>query len=126
MKIFLCDLVNNQSDGTNQISGGQDFVVPLNVASLASYVKEQLKNPLEISIFKYPKDLLDELNRNTPDIVGFSSYIWNKDINIKIASFVRKKYPGVFFCVAIHKPGNLSIPTIIGYSKYVHATALQD
>ena len=42
MKIFLCDLVHNQSDGTNQMLGGQGFVVPLNVASLASYVKEQL------------------------------------------------------------------------------------
>jgi len=60
MKIFLCDLVNNQSDGSNQISDGQDFVVPLNTVGLASYIKEQLKNTLEISIFKNPKDLLDQ------------------------------------------------------------------
>jgi hypothetical protein len=92
-------LVHNQSDGTNQISGGQDFVVPLNVAGLASYVKVQQKNPLEIPIFKYPKDLPDELSRNTPEIVDFSNYIWHNDLNNKIVSFIRKRYPDTFILI---------------------------
>ena len=95
MRVYLCDLVHNQTAGTNQISGGQDFVVPLNVAGLAAYVKDQLKNLVEISVFKYPQDLLDEMSRNSPDIVGFSNYIWNEDLNAKIGSFIRQEYPGV-------------------------------
>ena len=70
MKVFLCDLVHNQSLGTNQISGGQDFVVPLNIASLAVYAKKELKNSIEISLFKYPQDLIDSLSRESPSVKG--------------------------------------------------------
>lgn len=93
MKVFLCDLVHNQSLGTNQISGGQDFVVPLNIASLAVYAKQELKDSIEISLFKYPQDLIDSLSKNTPNVIGFSNYIWNQDINAKIAAKIRKNSP---------------------------------
>ena len=93
MKVFLCDLVHNQSLGTNQISGGQDFVVPLNIASLAVFAKKELKNSIVISLFKYPQDLIDSLSRDSPNVIGFSNYIWNQDINAKIAESIRKKSP---------------------------------
>jgi radical SAM superfamily enzyme YgiQ (UPF0313 family) len=93
MKVFLCDLVHNQSLGTNQISGGQDFVVPLNIASLAVYAKKELEDSIEISLFKYPQDLIDALNRESPSVIGFSNYIWNQDINAKIAANIRKTSP---------------------------------
>ena len=55
MKIYLADLVHNHHTGDNQISGSEDFVVPLNVGNLSSFIKSQ-KN-VDIRIFKYPKDL---------------------------------------------------------------------
>ena len=70
MKIYLADLVHNHHAGDNQISGSEDFVVPLNVGNLSSFIKSQ-KN-VDIRIFKYPKDLLEAIKRNQPDIIGFS------------------------------------------------------
>ena len=93
MKIFLCDLVHNQTEGTNQISGGQDFVVPLGIGSLAIHAKNELKDLVEVSLFKYPQELLNTLKQENPDVVGFSNYIWNQDINTKIASIIREKLP---------------------------------
>ncbi len=41
MRIYLADLVHNKHAGDNQISGEMDFVVPLNIANIASFVENQ-------------------------------------------------------------------------------------
>ena len=95
MKIFLADLVHNHHAGDNQISGSEDFVVPLNVGNLSSFIKSQLNDVVDIKIFKYPKDLLDALKTIQPDIIGFSSYIWNAELNIKLVNYIKELYPNI-------------------------------
>ena len=95
MKIFLADLVHNHHAGDNQISGSEDFVVPLNVGNLSSFIKSQLNDVVDIKIFKYPKDLLDALTAIQPDIIGFSSYIWNAELNIKLVNYIKELYPNI-------------------------------
>ena len=43
MKVFLADLVHNFHKGDIDISGDIDFVVPLNVAKISSYIKNNIK-----------------------------------------------------------------------------------
>jgi radical SAM superfamily enzyme YgiQ (UPF0313 family) len=95
MKIFLADLVHNHHAGDNQISGSEDFVVPLNVGNLSSFIKSQLNDAVDIKIFKYPQDLLDVLKTIQPDIIGFSSYIWNAELNIKLVNYIKELYPNI-------------------------------
>jgi len=95
MKVFLADLVHNCVAGDNQISGGQDFVVPLNIASIASYAKDNFQDSIEISLFKYPDELLSALKNQKPDVIGFSNYIWNKDLNLRIGTFAKEQYPDI-------------------------------
>lgn len=95
MKIFLADLVHNHHAGDNQISGSEDFVVSLNVGNLSSFIKSQHKDTVDIKIFKYPKDLLSALKKEPPDIIGFSSYIWNAVLNLKIVNHIKELYPNI-------------------------------
>ena len=87
MKIFLADLVHNGTLGDNQISGGEDYVVPLNIASLAEYTQEILGTNIEITLFKYFSDLIDAIDKDAPDILGLSNYVWNNDINDKAIKY---------------------------------------
>jgi len=66
-------LVHNKFLGDNQISGGQDFAVPLNIASIGAYIKTRYVGKIELSIFKYPDDLIDAVKSEPPDILGFSN-----------------------------------------------------
>ena len=95
MKIFLADLVHNHHAGDNQISGSEDFVVPLNVGNLSSFIKNQYDKPLDVKIFKYPKELIDSVMKSQPDIIGFSSYIWNSELNLKIVNYIKEMYPNI-------------------------------
>ena len=49
----------------------------------------------DIKIFKYPKDLLDALKTIQPDIIGFSSYIWNAELNINIVNYIKEIFPNI-------------------------------
>lgn len=95
MKVFLADFVHNCVAGDNQISGGQNFVVPLNIASIASYAKDNFEGPVDISLFKYPDELLSALKIQKPNMIGFSNYVWNKDLNFRIGSLIKKQHPEI-------------------------------
>ena len=95
MKVFFADLVHNCVAGDNQVSGSQDFVVPLNIASIASYAMDNFEAPMDISLFKYPDELLSALKTQKPDMVGFSNYVWNKDLNFRIGSLIKEQYPEI-------------------------------
>ena len=91
MKVFLADLVHNFHKGDIAISGDVDFVVPLNVAKISSYIKSNIK--CDIKIFKYPTDILNALEIEEPHVVGFSNYIWNQELNKQIAIMIKNEYP---------------------------------
>lgn len=95
MKVFLCDLIHNYALGHNQISGNEDYVVPLNVADIGSYVQEVFRDSLELKLFKYAGDLLSALEEETPDVLGLTNYNWSADLNFRIGSFIRERYPEI-------------------------------
>ena len=90
IKIYLGSLSHNYA-----CNG--PFTHPLNLGYLTSYAKKFYKKPedLDIRLFVYPNDILDEIKKEPPDILGFASYTWNDNLNKEILKFVKKNYPKV-------------------------------
>ncbi len=76
LNIVLGDLRYN-----NSIMKGRQFV-PLGAGYLTSYAKKVFGDSISIRIFKDPSDLLDYAKVNKPDLVGFSHYFWNTELNL--------------------------------------------
>ena len=73
-KIYLADLIHDYLPG--------NYIVPLNVGLITSYLKERFGNQVEIKLFKSVDALLEEFRTSSkPDIVGFSNYSWNQELN---------------------------------------------
>mgnify|MGYP001290038339 CR=1 FL=1 len=91
LKIYLASLSHNYA-----CNG--PFTHPLNLGYLSSYAKKYFKYPdkLEIKIFVYPNDVLDEINNDPPDVLGLASYTWNDNLNLQILKYVKKKFPKTF------------------------------
>lgn len=97
MRIYLADLAHTEVLGNNQISGDRDLVVPLNVASIASFAEKCFGNLLTIRIFKDSKQLVEAVTNDPPDIVGLSCYIWNLSLNDAVANHIKQLCPDALF-----------------------------
>ena len=65
-KIYLADLIHDYLPG--------NYIVPLNVGLITSYLKERFGSQVEIKLFKSAESLLHEFRTSSkPDIVGFSN-----------------------------------------------------
>lgn len=90
IKIYLASLSHNYS-----CNG--PFTHPLNLGYLSSYAKKYFEKPeiLDIRLFVYPNDVLDEIAKDPPDILGLASYTWNDNLNLQILKFVKEKHPNL-------------------------------
>lgn len=73
LKIYLGDLIYD-TFSTN-------YVIPLNIAYIAAYIKERYPSDIDVVIFKYPKELEKAIKSSPPDILGLSNYSWNERLN---------------------------------------------
>ena len=77
LKIYLGDLTYD----TVTISAES---MPLNVGYVAAYCKKKFGNKVEISLFKYIKDLEKSIRESPPDILGLSNYVWGKNVSYEM------------------------------------------
>ena len=87
MKIYLADLVYDSSS-TN-------FVLPLNIAFIASNLKHKFGNNVDITLFKYPKELEKYLKTSMPDVLGVSNYSWNTRLSKLFIREAKKLNPSL-------------------------------
>ena len=66
--------------------------VPLNVGYVAAYTKKVFGEAVTVSIFKDVNLLLDHVRRTPPDVVGFSFYYWNQNLNYFATRAIKKLY----------------------------------
>lgn len=85
LKIVLGDL----SYDTPLLKG--NLYVPLGVGYIASYASKIYSGQVDIKIFKYPSALLDYATSEKPDLIGFSHYFWNSDLNRKVTRRLRRE-----------------------------------
>ena len=72
LKIFLCDLTY---DTIILVSD----TIPINIGFIGSYAKKKFGEKVSIELFKYPDDVIKQIEANPPDIIGFSNYSWNSN-----------------------------------------------
>ena len=90
MKLYLADLVHNAMAGGNVITGNLDFTVPLNVGSVGAYVKKMFQDDVDLALFKYADELLEQIDESPPTVVGFSNYAWNAELNAEIGRYIKE------------------------------------
>lgn len=73
--IYLADL--------DHFRFGNRFSVPLGIGSIASYCKSIYGDAVDISLFKNPDELMEEIRQKPPDILGCSFFMWNTNLTLK-------------------------------------------
>ena len=74
--IYLADL--------DYLQSGYRVSVPLGIGSIASYCKSLYGEAVDISLFKDPNELIKEIKRRPPHVLGCSFYMWNNNLTFKI------------------------------------------
>ena len=88
LKIYFCDLTY---DTILLVSD----TMPINIGFIASYVNKHLKNEIECSLFKYPKNAIETIKNDPPDMIALSNYSWNSNLSEFVASIAKKYNPNV-------------------------------
>ena len=69
--------------------------IPINIGYVGSYMKKNFGDRIELTLFKYPKDIIDSIKKNPPDMLGLSNYSWNSYLSELICSIAKKYNPNV-------------------------------
>lgn len=86
MKVWLADLTYTQQTIASD-------VIPAAIGMLAEYAAQEVPDITEIRLFKYPEDLSDAFASARPDVVGFSSYVWNGSLSLAFAREIKADHP---------------------------------
>lgn len=71
-----------------------DFM-PLGIASIASYLKQEMGDAVAVELFKYTSDFATYLDRATPSIAAFANYSWCESLNHEFARRIKARHPQV-------------------------------
>ena len=66
---------------------------PLGVAMVAAFAKEKFGKKINVSMYKHPNALIKDLENEIPQVLCFSSYVWNFRLSYEIASRVKNHSP---------------------------------
>mgnify|MGYP000878015524 FL=1 len=88
LRIFLGDITH---DTIFLVSD----TIPINIGFIASYIDKTYRDKVDITLFKYPNDIINEIKSNPPDVIGLSNYSWNSNLSEFIASLAKKYNPNV-------------------------------
>ena len=99
LKIYLGDITH---DTIILVSD----TIPINIGFIASYMKKIFGEMVDILLFKYPKEIINAIKSNPPDMIALSNYSWNTNLAEFIAS-IAKKY-------------NSSVITVQGGTNFPH------
>ena len=64
---------------------------PTNIGYIASYCYKKFGDKVKIKLFKNPQKLLDEIDKQPPDLLGLSNYMWNENLNKFVCSYAKEK-----------------------------------
>ncbi len=87
MRIYLADLAHTYSVDDRSLP------IPLGIGYIKAYALENLGDSVSIELFKHPDRLMETINREPPDIIGFANYGWNEKLNKSVGAHVRSLAP---------------------------------
>ena len=88
LKVYLCDLTYDTIVLVTD-------TIPINIGFIGSYIRKKFGKDVEISLFKYPGEVIQEIKSNPPDMLGLSNYSWNSNLSEYIASIAKKVNPNI-------------------------------
>ena len=112
-KIFLADLA--------YVNKGKEWTIvpfPLNVAYIAAYTQKLFPDIFDIRIFKEPEKFLEAITNEKPYIVGFSNYIWNKNLALKFAKYLKELHPN---CITVMGGPNYNFTELDWVEEFMRA-----
>ena len=83
IKIWLVDPTYTQQ----QISSES---MPSAVGGIATFTEKNVKLNNPIRVFKYPEKLSMALEKEIPDVIGFSNYMWNSELSLALARRIKE------------------------------------
>ena len=79
-------------------AGNETAYLPYATGLLAAYAfhNETVKENYRVKRFIYKKERIADAvaSMEAPAVVGFSTYIWNNEYNLRLAEAIKKAYPG--------------------------------
>ncbi|MBK8759897.1 MAG: radical SAM protein [Sulfuritalea sp.] len=69
--------------------------IPINIGFIGAYAKKIFGDDIEISLFKYPRSVLEAIDSAPPDVIALSNYSWNSKLSERIARFAKERNPTV-------------------------------
>jgi radical SAM superfamily enzyme YgiQ (UPF0313 family) len=114
LKVFLSDLNYTNHEG-------KEWTItpfPLNAAYIAAFMQKMFPDVFQVSIFKKPEDLLDAIRSETPAIAAFSNYIWNKNLHLQFAKYVKQQYPD---CITVMGGPNYNFKELAWIDNFARA-----
>ena len=82
-RVYLCDLTY---DTIILVSD----TIPINIGFIGSYMKKIFGEKIDLSLFKYPNDVIQAIKNNPPDMICLSNYSWNSNLSENVASIAKK------------------------------------
>ena len=86
LKVYLGDLTH---DTVVLVSD----TIPINIGFVATYLKKSLGDDVEITLFKYPNEMVQALRENPADVVALSNYSWNSHLSERMSAFAHEQNP---------------------------------
>ena len=83
LRVYLCDLTY---DTIILVSD----TIPINIGFVGSYMKKIFGEKVDLSLFKYPNDVIQAIKNNPPDMICLSNYSWNSNLSENVASIAKK------------------------------------
>ena len=88
MKVWLCDLTYAQQSIASD-------TVPAAIGMIAEYLEQKIPKIPKTKLFKFPEDLSKELEKDQPDVIGFSSYVWSASLSDMFAKRIKEVFPKI-------------------------------
>ena len=86
LKIFMGDL-------THETVVLVSDTIPINIGYIGSYAKKIWGDDIEVSLFKYPQQMLEAIKADSPDVLALSNYSWNSHLSERVAQFAKQVNP---------------------------------
>ena len=102
------------ADPRHHTIGIHSTYVPVGVGYIATYLMKMIPScNFEVKISVNSDEILDLIDNWKPNVLGFSSYIWNSNLSYRLAEYAKEKNKEVF-CVL----GGPEFPSGTGISNF--------
>ena len=99
LNIYLADLANDFIEICNKS-------VPIGIGYVGAYCKQMFKGGVNVLPFRTLEPLLEQIKKEAPDVIGFSSYNWNYNLSLKAAGLIKKEFPK---CMIVFGGANIDV-----------------